>query len=423
MLEKKEYGRIGEHIWGGILENGLRLVVIPKPDYNKSMAFFATNYGGSDRKFKANGEWTETPAGVAHYLEHKMFDMEGGENALTLLSSRGASANAFTSSDMTAYHFESIDKFYENLETLLKFVSVPYFTGESVSKEQGIISQEIRMVEDEPDYAVYYGLLRSLFKKNPVRDPVAGSVESIAEITPETLYSCHKMFYTPSNMILVVVGNQSPEKVRDMAEDILKTGPSVPPERDYGGKEGIKPVTSRCEQSMEVGAPLFLAGAKTKPELYGTDGARFEIVAAIALSILLGSASPLYSKMYAEGLINETFSFDFEVTSGVSFLSFGGESKNPDKVYERIIEEAQRLANAGIPKDFFTRRKKSAIGSEIRALNSFDNLCYNTAVSSFYGYDYFETLNIFDTVTENDICEFLKEYFTPDRMAISIIKN
>jgi predicted Zn-dependent peptidase len=423
MLEKREYGRIGERVWRDTLENGLRLTIIKKPDYSKSMAFFATNYGGSDRKFKVNGQWHDTPAGIAHYLEHKMFDVEGAENALTTLSGRGASANAFTSSDMTAYHFESIDLFYENLETLLKFVSIPYFTEESVNKERGIIAQEIGMVEDDPDYAVYYGLLRSLFKKNPVRDAVAGTVESIGEITPETLYSCHKLFYTPSNMTLVVVGNQDPERVRDMAEEILPKGPSATPERDYGGKEGMKPHTQSRETTMEVAAPIFLAGAKTKPELHGSDGARFELIADIAMSTLMGTASPLYNRMYADGMINETFGYDFEVTSGVSFLSFGGESKCPEKVFETVMEEAQRLVSQGIPEKFFLRRKKSTMGGEIRALNSFDNLCYNTAVADFYGYDYFELPYVFDSIEANDVSEFIRDYFIPENMAVSIVKN
>lgn len=423
MLEKREYGRLGETVWYDTLENGLRLIVVVKPEYKKSMAFFSVNYGGSDRKFSVGGEIKETPAGIAHYLEHKMFDMEGGENALTVLSERGASANAFTSSDMTAYHFECIDMFYENLETLLSFVSVPYFTEESVNKERGIISQEIRMVEDEPDYAVYYGLLRGLFKNNPIREPVAGSVESIADITAETLYECHRLFYTPSNMVLTVVGNQNPKKIRDLALKILPESYVPAPSKYYGGKETIKPVKSKLEQTMEVGAPLFLVGAKTKPEIYGEAGAEFQIKAALALSSLMGPASPLYNKMYSEGIINETFSYDFEVTSGVSFLSFGGEAKDPELVFDTVMKEAQRISREGLPAEFFRRRKKSAIGSSLRVLNSFESLCYDTAVSTFYGYDYFDTFNMFSTVAPEDVCKFLSDYMKPENMAISIVKG
>jgi len=211
-MKLTDHMQINEQVYSGALPNGLSVFVIPKPGFHKKYAFFATDYGGVDRRFKLSDSWIDTPAGVAHFLEHKMFDTEDG-NALELLSANGASPNAYTSTDITAYHFECIDKFYENLETLLSFVSVPYFTPDSVEKEKGIIAQEILMIEDDPDYCLYYGLLRSLFKSNPVRDSVAGTVESIVKITSDTLYDCHKTFYAPSNMALCVVGDVDPMMV------------------------------------------------------------------------------------------------------------------------------------------------------------------------------------------------------------------
>ncbi len=423
MLEKREYGKLCETVWSDTLDNGLRLTVVSKPDFKKSMAFFAVNYGGSDREFFVGSDLRTTPAGIAHFLEHKMFDMEGEENALTILSGRGTSANAFTSSDMTAYHFECIDMFYENLETLLTFVSTPYFTEDSVNKERGIIGQEIRMVEDEPDYAVYYGLLKGLFKSNPVREPVAGSIESISQITADTLYELHHLFYTPSNMVLTVVGNQDPEKIRDMALRILPKEYSPVPKKYFGGKEKIKPNEPMTMQVMEVGAPLFLAGCKAMPDVWGYTGARYEITAALALSALMGQASPLYNSMYSKGIINETFSYDFEVTSGVSFFSFGGETENPELVAETVFKEAERLVKNGLPKDYFERRKKSAIGSSLRVLNSFESICYDTAVAGFYGYDYFGTFDMFSKITEDEVLDFLRRYLRPENMAISIVKG
>ena len=423
MLKLSEYGKIGERAWYDELPNGLRLCVVPKPDYRKSMAFFATNYGGVDRRFRLSGLWVDTPAGVAHFLEHKMFDMESGENALTILSERGASANAFTSSDITAYHFECTDMFYENLELLLRFVSTPYFTTESVLKERGIIGQEIKMVEDDPDYAVYYGLIRSLFERNPMRDTVAGTVESIEDISAETLYGCHRAFYTPSNMTLVVVGNQDPVRIRDMAMEILPEYNAPYSERDYGPAESEKPFSMRYENTMEVAAPLFMAGAKALPGLRGKEGARFELVASLALSTLMGRATPLYNSLYSEGLVNDTFGCDFERTSGVSFLSFGGESKNPELVCLKVLDEAARLAARGIDEDFFQRRKKTTYGRLIRALNVFDNICYNVAVAQFERYDYFETVDMLDSVTAGDVRNFLGKFVVPERTAISIIQR
>ncbi|MGI5986302.1 MAG: EF-P 5-aminopentanol modification-associated protein YfmH, partial [Oscillospiraceae bacterium] len=219
-MQKSYFEKIDETLISEVLPNGLKINIIPKPQFSKSFAMFATNYGGADRRFKLADRWIDTPAGVAHFLEHKMFDMPDG-NALNVLSSRGASPNAFTSSGITAYYFESTNSFEENLRTLLSFVSTPYFTPESVQKEQGIIGQEIRMVEDNPSYVVYNNLMRCLYAENPVRDSVAGTVESIAEITHETLYHCHKVFYNPSNMTLSVVGNVDPESVIKMALEML----------------------------------------------------------------------------------------------------------------------------------------------------------------------------------------------------------
>ena len=219
-MKQTFYKRIGESVYRETLPNGLQICVVPKPGYAKRYAFFATRYGGMDIRFQLDGKWLDTPAGIAHYLEHKMFDTQEG-NVLQELAKNGAHDNAFTSSAVTAYYVECTEKFYENLRILLSFVSVPYFTQESVEKEQGIIAQEIRMVEDDPDWRVYANLMECLYQESPVRFPVAGTVESIRQITPQTLYDCHRAFYTPSNMILVCVGSMDPDQVAAEAEAIL----------------------------------------------------------------------------------------------------------------------------------------------------------------------------------------------------------
>ena len=213
-MVSKEYPRIGEKIYHAELPNGLHIYVDRRPEFQKSYAFFATNYGGMDMKFHLDGQWRDTPAGVAHFLEHKMFDTEDG-NALQDLAANGASPNAFTSSALTGYYFESTEKFCDNLKILLSFVSIPWFTQESVDKEQGIIGQEIRMVEDDPDNQVFYGLMECLFDHHPIRVPIAGTQESISHITAETLYACHKAFYDPSNMVLCVAGDVDPKLIED----------------------------------------------------------------------------------------------------------------------------------------------------------------------------------------------------------------
>ena len=230
------YPRIGETVLRTTLPNGLTVAVVPKPLYRKRSAFFTTRYGGMDMRFRLDGVWHDTPAGIAHYLEHKMFDTEDG-NALQELSQNGAEPNAFTSNATTAYYFDCTEHFEENLRILLSFVSVPYFAQESVDKERGIIGQEIRMVEDTPDWRVYTNLLECLYHSSPARVAIAGTVESIAEITPETLYACHKAFYDPANMMLCVVGDVKPDEIAAIAEEILPESRGEVIERDYGQED------------------------------------------------------------------------------------------------------------------------------------------------------------------------------------------
>ncbi|MDR2570775.1 MAG: insulinase family protein, partial [Oscillospiraceae bacterium] len=276
-MKRIEYKQINEELYTAILPNGLAVFVVAKRGFHKKYAFFATDYGGIDRRFKVADKWVDTPAGVAHFLEHKMFDTKDG-NALEKLSATGASPNAYTSTDITAYHFECIDDFTENLETLLSFVSIPYFTPESVKKEKGIITQEILMIEDDPDYCLYYGLLRSLFKNNPVRDSVAGTVESIETITADMLYDCHKIFYSPSNMALCIVGDVEPAMIYDTAMKILPEKPTDAPLRDYGKPETLSPETADIRKTMDVSLPIALVGCKINPAVHGEDTLRLEIV-------------------------------------------------------------------------------------------------------------------------------------------------
>lgn len=420
-MKNKGYDLIREQVFSDKLENGLSVFVIPKREYNKSYAFFATDYGGADRRFKLGTTWIDTPMGVAHFLEHKMFDTEDG-NALAELSANGASPNAFTSSDITAYHFESIEKFYENLEILLEFVSVPYFTPESVQKEQGIIGQEIRMTEDEPDYAVYYNLMKALYAHNPLRDSVAGTVDSIAQITADTLYNCHKVFYNPSNMVLCVAGNVEPEKVFAAARKILPKDPGEIPQRDYGPVESNVPVVRLAEQEMEVSIPIFLVGAKATAPADGAAYFKQEMVGSLALEILAGHSSPLFLELYRDGLVNNSFSAAYEAAAGAYYSMVGGESKDPMGVFERFKTEAAHIVTAGVAPDLFKRIKKATTGRYLRSLNSFDHVCYNFAKGYFRGYDAFEAVNILNNITIDDVIGFIKMHLAPDNMAISIIR-
>jgi predicted Zn-dependent peptidase len=420
-MKTKGYDRIGEQVYSEKLENGLTVFIIKKQNYNKKYAFFATDYGGADRRFKLSGQWLDTPMGVAHFLEHKMFDTEDG-NALANLSANGASPNAFTSTDITAYYFESIEKFDENLEILLSFVSVPYFTPDSVQKEQGIIGQEIRMTEDEPDYAVYYGLMKALYKHNPLRDSVAGTVESIAEITSDTLYSCHKVFYNPSNMVLVVAGDVDPEQIVAAARKILPRQPGEVPQRDYGPEEALVPEAKRAETAMEVSIPIFLIGAKAVPPQQGLDVLKQDLIGSLAMEIIAGHSSPLYLKLYEQGLVNSSFSGAYEYAAGAACCMAGGESADPDKVFSMFKEECANLAKNGPDRALFDRLKKATQGRQIRSLNSFETICLSTARGYFRDYDAFEAPELLSAITLEDITAFIRTNLRSADMAISVIR-
>ena len=420
MHSHKEYPLIGEHIHTEKLSNGLSVFAVPKLGFHKCFAFFAADYGGADRRFKQAGNWVDTPAGVAHFLEHEMFDMEYG-NALTKLSMGGANPNAFTSAEITAYYFECIDDFRGNLETLLEFVSTPHFSPESVKKEHGIISQEILMAEDDPDYCVYYNLMKSLFRHNPLRDSVAGTVDSIAEITAKTLHECHNVFYNPSNMALCVAGSVGLSEVIDIAQRILPEQPGEVPGRDYGIREELSPGTDRISKAMEVSKSIFLAGCKSEPAAHGSDDLRLDLVSALALEILAGHSSPLYIRLYSEGLICSDFSASYESAAGAAYSMFGGESADPERVFDEVKAEVQKLSLNGPDKELFARTKKAAIGSQIRSLNSLESICVSIAGGHFRGYDAFEAAEMLATVTQDDVAAFYRDRLTPDNMAISII--
>ena len=418
-MNQNFYERIGESVYQETLPNGLKIFVVPKPGYTKKYAFFATRYGGMDTRFFSGGNWLDTPAGIAHYLEHKMFDTKEG-NALQELAKNGAEPNAFTANAMTGYYFESTEHFEENLEILLSFVSIPYFTEESVAKEQGIIGQEIRMIEDNPDWQIYTRMLQALYSKSPARTSIAGTVESISHITAETLYDCHKAFYTPANMVLTVVGDVDPRDVVDLAQRILprESGPVIP--RDYGDEpDTVAEKETSC--AMEVSCPQFLAGFKCRPAEDGEEYMRLALIGDIACDILLGDSSPLYLRLYDEGLINTSFGGSFEMMPGIAYLYAGGDSKDARAVTAEIQKEADRLVREGIDEDFYQRVKKAAFGANLRGLNSFENIAVSLSEGYFHGYDPFRFPQVFDSITKADIAAFLKENILAERMVLSEI--
>ncbi len=418
-MQTKLFDKIGETVYTDTLPNGLKINVLPKRGFNKSYAVFMTDYGGADRRFFIDGKWIDTPAGVAHFLEHKMFDMPDGENALAILSANGASPNAYTSSSETAYYFESTEGFEENLRTLLSFVSTPYFTEESVAKEQGIIGQEIKMVEDNPDFAVYINAMKCLYQNNPVKDSVAGTVESIAEISAQTLYDCHKIFYNPSNMTLAVVGDVDPEKVKEIALEILPKEAGEVPQRDYGEPESETPHSFSKEVNMEVSAPQFLLGSRFKPAPLGTAKHKQELIGGLALRCLIGRASPFYTELYAEGLLDKDFGGEISYSAKSAVFMAGGESREPKTILERFKKAVENADN--MEEEVFERNKKAYFGGSLRALDSFESLCYVLAESALEGYEPFEGYDLIEEITFADVKEFIKTVLNPEKLILSVV--
>lgn len=307
---KTDYPATGDTLYSGTAVNGLRVRVVPKKGFSGFYAVFGTDYGGTYRRFRLNGKEYDTPAGVAHYLEHKMFDLPDGDSALNLLSQNGADPNAFTSSDVTCYYFHCTHRFEENLRMLLHFVSTPYFTAETVQKEQGIIGQEIHMGEDNPGTANYYQLLNLLYRNHPIREKVIGTVESIAEITADTLYECHAAFYTPGNMVLCVAGDVDPDRILSIAEEELPPEQKPIPEVLFGEAEDLLPAAQRAVLNMPVATTQFLIGAKLRPAEKGLLLFRQQLTASLALRLLTGPSSPFYNRLYESGLLNRSFDAD-----------------------------------------------------------------------------------------------------------------
>jgi len=415
-METREFARVGEQMLAETLPNGLPVYVVPKRGFNKKYAFFATSYGGADRRFLFGGQWLDTPAGIAHFLEHKLFDTKDG-NALTDLAMNGASPNAFTSFEMTAYHFSCTEKFEENLKILLEFVSVPYFTPESVEKERGIIGQEIRMIEDTPQHAVYYNFLKALYENHPVRDTIAGTVESIGEITAQTLYDCHKAFYTPANMVLCVAGDVDAPAVCEIAQALLPAEAGAPPMKEQLPYSD-KPKQEKREVRMEVSTPLFMAGAKAQPG----GGLRQELAGNLALDYLAGKSSPLYTRLYNDGLITGDFSAGFESGRSFSISAFSGESRDPERVMAEIRAELRRVLAGSPDSERMERAKKAALGRIFRELDQFESICYDQADAHFRGEEALRKAEVMDTLTADDALTFLHSSVDPEKLVLSAVR-
>ena len=420
-MKKYQYPELGEMLHMDRLPNGLRVCVVPRPGFSKKLAYFVTDFGAIHTDFELEDRKIHAPAGVAHFLEHKMFEMPDGRDVSAELAALGAVTNAFTSYDMTAYYIGCTENFEEALKLLIEFVSTPYFTEESVQKEMGIIDQEIGMNEDAPDSRVFEMLMQNLYRQHPIRVPILGTSETIRQITPEILHDCHRAFYTPGNMLLCVVGDVDPDRVAEIATQVLGDQ-----ERPVGRKlqpwqEDMTSVASGSEAEMEVAMPMFHIAFKAEPTGKGEEAIRQEIVADLAAEALFGESSELYLKLYEEGLIDSSFGGGFETIEGMAMLLCSGDSEDAPAIREAILERAEELLRTGIPEADFLRMKRSAFGRRIRDLDSFDSTCFRMCAYLLSEYDYFEFPSLYRRVEAGELLEFLQRVVRRERCAMAVI--
>ena len=414
------FPRIGEGCFEARLPNGMLIRVVPKRGFAQKYAFVGVDFGSIDTAFTLDGKPCRVPDGIAHYLEHKMFDLPDG-NAMDGFARTGANCNAFTSYSMTAYYFACTESFEENLSLLLRMVTTPYFTAESVEKERGIIAQEIRMYEDSPETQVSENLFAALYAEHPVRKPIAGTVESIGTITPELLYDCFRAFYRPANMLLCVVGDVDAEKVAELAAAVTGGEMQTPPRRDYGKKEAMMPAQASVSRTMEVSMPTFAIGFKCEPAETGLEAMRREIIGDLAAEILVGESSALYQRLYEDGLIGAGFSAGYESVKDACQLSASGDSDAPEQVLEAILQEAERIRQEGFEEELFQRLKKSSLGRRTRDLDSFESICYRICAYHFDGADYFRFPEAYASVTPADVRGFLAATVCRERAVLSVV--
>ena len=420
-MKKTYYPELDETLYTQVLENGLTVIVVPRKGFTKKLAYFVTDYGSIHTDFLLEGKAHHAPAGVAHYLEHKMFDLPGGRDVSAEFAEMGAMTNAFTSYDMTAYYFSTTENFDGCLRLLLEFVSTPYFTEESVEKERGIIDQEIGMNLDSPDSRVFDSLMESMYGEHPIRVPILGTSETIREITPEVLYLCHRAFYAPGNMLLCVVGDVEPEAVAEAARQILGTEHQEPGLKQRDWHEPMTCMAAETTANMEVAMPMFNLAFKCEPVERGDAGIRTEMVADLAAEALFGESSELYLKLYEEGLIDSSFGGGFETVDGCAMLMCSGDSENAYAVREAILAQAAKLAEEGIPEKNFLRMKRSALGRRIRSLDSFDATCFRISAYHFSDFDYFRFPEVYRSIEAAEIQSFLNRVVTEERCSLSII--
>ncbi len=404
--------RLGETLYFGTHESGLDVFVLPKKGFSKKYAIYSVKYGSIDTSYYVGEKEINDPMGIAHFLEHKLFELPGGGNAFDLFSKTGGNANAFTSHDMTGYLFSCSDHFNENLDVLLSYVNDPYFTVENVAKEQGIIAQEIKMYDDDPEWRLFNNALEALYHTNPVRNDIAGTVDSIAQINHELLYQIYNTFYHPENMVLFVAGDVDISDVAKLVDKNVKKRetPFSVIRKQYPEPDCVK--QKRIVKEMSVSQPSFILGFKENHVgLVGKELLRKNMETGLILKMLFSQSAPLYNKLYQQGLINDTFGFDC-LNSDTYFATFlNGEAKDVDRTVEAVLSGIEQAKREGFSKKDVERYKKAAIGRQIRSYDSMEAVANQFSSNYFYQIGAFDFVEIYPTITEESLMKRMQEIF------------
>lgn len=419
-----ESTKIKEKAYFEKLENGLNIIIIPKENTNKKYVIWGTNFGSIDNRFIMPGSNEEVfiPDGVAHFLEHKMFEQPNGTNSLDTLMALGLEANAYTTNDHTAYLFEcSSDKFYEGLDELMDYVQSPYFTDENVEKEKGIIGQEIMMYDDDPGFKLYLNTMDCLYHKNAVKLDIAGTIESISKIDPDVLYKCYNTFYHPSNMTLVVCGNFKPEELIEEIKKRLKH------KENQGEIKRIYEVEEDSinrkikETNMEVSVPIFMIGYKDKlPN--SEEIVKKHIAIEVILNMLIGKSSELYKELYNNGDLLAEPDLDYEFSKQYAHVLISGQSKNPQVIYEIFKTEVEKFKRNGLNEEHFERIKRKIYGDYVTEYNSVGDIARMFLSDSFKGINSFDYIEKYNTVTREYVEQVLREVFDEEKMVLSVVR-
>ena len=422
-----EYSQeLGENTFSTTLSNGLKIYICKKKDFSKKIGMFGTKYGSVINDFIdiTTGQRTKVPDGIAHFLEHKLFEKEGA-NALDLFSKMGVSSNAYTSFDQTVYFFETSEKFDESIAMLVKLIKEPYFTDENVAKEQGIIGQEISMYDDNPNFMVYFNTLRAMYQKNPVRIDIAGTIESISHITKDMLYTCYNTFYSPQNMFFVVVGDVDVEKTIELIEENIKKYENNIPKTEivtYMEEESKEIAQKEIVQKMDIYLPQLCIGYKLDLA-DGKNIVKNECIVSILSDMYFSKQSEFFEKEYNEGKVNDSIDMQYEGSNSFSHIIISTTAVNIDEVEKDILEYMEKIKNEPIDKELFEIVKRKKIGEMILASDNL-SVSYRRIIDSMLNdVDVYTDIEMLKSITIEDLQNFLTLLKEENRVTSKIISK